>query len=68
MCVGYTNNKTYSSHVDREMLAHVWTLTSEGRHSNIHCLHATQITDGKDWEQNVRDDKGKEVELSEVLG
>ena len=61
MCVGYTNNKTYRSDVDREMVAHVWTLPSEGRHSIIHCLHATQITDVKDWEQNERDDKSKEV-------
>jgi len=39
------------------------TLPSGGRHNIIHCLHATQITDGKDWEQNERDDKKRERDI-----
>ena len=54
MCVGYTNNKIYSCHVDIEMAAHVWTLSSEGWQNIIQCLHVTQTTDGKDWVQNER--------------
>lgn len=41
------------------------TLPSEGWHNFIDCLHATQITDGKDWEENERD--GKERERDRVI-
>ena len=65
MCVGYTNNKTYRSDVDREMVAHVWTLPSEGRHSIIHCLHATQM--GRIGSKMKEMTKVKRYSLSEVL-
>lgn len=48
ICVGYTNNKIYSSHVDIEMAAHVWNTAIWGmtKYYSLSACNTDQIWEG----------------------